>query len=82
MLPRNKRTNAELQPIETIEITPEMSALAENAAQRATDAATEAYKREAMGKVCVLFLVASSLRAEPYVMYLGSSSPPRNANCS
>ena len=82
MNPSKKRTLAELQPTQTIEITAEMAALADNAAQRATESATDAWKREAMGKVLRLFLVASSLRAEPYVMYLGSSSPPRNANCS
>lgn len=58
MHPGKKRTLAELQPTETIQITPEMAALADNAAQKATDGATEAMKREAMGKVC------SSLRAE------------------
>ena len=51
MQPGKKRTLAELQPVETIQITPEMAALADNAAQKATDGATEAMKREAMGKI-------------------------------
>lgn len=54
-IPPNKRTRplvpAPLDAADTIQITAEMVAVADNAAQQATEGATEAYRREAMGKV-------------------------------